>query len=279
VTYLTFPQLERVGRLGNQLWQIASTLGLARRYGYEPRFPPTWSYRPFLSIPDEFFEPATARCLEAVVLDDLNHLDARTRIYMQDLSFIEGVEDEIWEWFLPSERAREQMNAALPSAWVMPVLVIHVRRGDNLNAQHCYPIPSMNYYLGAVETHPRHDVVIFGDDGRWNRDVLKPTIEKAYDNHVQTVHGVPRPKEHEPDYMTAPILDWIDLFAMVELSQDFGAFCLSNSTLGWWSAWLANCHDVCYPDPWYGPALDKNAEGYIDGSLMMPKTWRKTNAA
>jgi hypothetical protein len=276
VTYLAFPQLERVGRLGNQLWQIASTLGLARRHGLEPRFPSSWSYRPYFSIPDEYFEPVEESTPQATSLGDLAHLDWRTRVYLQDLTFIEDVEEEIDRWFQPSERASEIMAERIGLLTDDPTLVIHVRRGDNLVQEPCYPIPSIEYYLDAVRRHPDHDVVIFGDDYEWNRRVLSPLIQDTdWRVQVWTIEGVPRPKEHEPNYMTAPILDWIDLFAMASFDT---AFCLSNSTMGWWAAWLSGSSDVCYPDPWYGPELDINQAGYIDGSLMMPKAWEERAA-
>jgi hypothetical protein len=273
MTYLTFSQLERVGRLGNGLWQIASTIGLARRHGMEPRFPPSWSYRKFFSIPDEMF--AEVRGTEAYRLPDLDHMDERTRIYLQDLSFLEGVEDEVREYFRPSAAAKVYIESALPGDRIPPTLVVHVRRGDNVHQQDCYPLPMLDYYLDAVRRHPSHDVVIFGDDDNWNRSALLPQVSQVTHQGVFCVTGVPRPKEHEPDYMSAPIFDWVDLFAMENCGY---AFCLSNSTLGWWAAWLSTINDVCYPDPWYGPSLDIRQQGYIDGSLMMPSAWLKVAA-
>ena len=267
MNYLTFSQLERVGRLGNGLWQIASTIGLARRHGMEPRFPPSWSYRKFFSIPDEMF--AEVRGTEAYRLPDLDHMDERTRIYLQDLSFIADVTDEIDEYFQPSDEALERLGTLSSHA-----LILHVRRGDNVNQQACYPLPSLDYYLNAVRRHPGFDVLIFGDDHEWNQSVLYPLV-CLLASRVQVIKGVARPKEHMPDYMTAPILDWIDLQLMAAQGR---AFCLSNSTMGWWAAWLSGSDDVCYPDPWYGPSLDIRQQGYIDGSLMMPSAWLKVAA-
>ena len=272
MAYLTFPQLERSGRLGNQLFQIASTIGLARRHGMEPRFPPWWSYRQWFSIPEEYFQAASGP--PAWRLPDVEHMDERTRVYLQDLSFITDVELEIRDYFKPKAAAIPQIRSALPAAAIAPVLIVHVRRGDNVVQEPCYPLPSLEYYLGAVERHLDHDVVIYGDDDDWNRAVLRPRVAEITNQGVFCVTGTPRPKEHEPDYMTAPILDWVDLFAMT--CGD--AFCLSNSTLGWWSAWLSASEDVCYPDPWFGPELDVHQDGYIDASLMFPSYWAERDA-
>lgn len=272
MAFLTFPQLEKVGRLGNQLFQIASTIGLARRYGMEPRFPTSWSYRPWFNVPDEFFADGLWG-VHPTSLPDLAHMDERTRIYLQDLSFFADVEGDIEHWFRPSLQAQEHIGVLPPGA-----LILHVRRGDNVNQQDCYPLPSQAYYLDAVRRHPELDVVIYGDDYAWNVAVLAPQVRQANpDAIVRCVPGIARPKEHEKDYWTAPVLDWIDLHSM---AAEGTAFCLSNSTLGWWSAWLSGSEDVSYPAPWYGPELDVHLGqgGYIDGSLMMPPKWVERNA-
>ena len=46
---ISFSQLGKHGRLGNQLFQIASTLGMAEKYGAEVVFP-SWSY-------ENYFDP------------------------------------------------------------------------------------------------------------------------------------------------------------------------------------------------------------------------------
>jgi hypothetical protein len=258
MSYLTFPALERCGRLGNQLWQIASTIGLARRYGMDPLFPPTWSYRQFFSIPDELFgtEPGT----ESYTLHDVSHLKGAA-IYLQDLSLFDEDTAEIEKMLAPRRIEWDMLKES--------TLCIHVRRGDNLVQAPFYPLPTLDYYLRSVKDHPDHDVLIFGDDHPWNRDVLVPHAQAVTARPVHAIQGVPRPKEHEPNYMSAPILDWRDLF----LAARCDAFCLSNSTLGWWMAYLSRSDDVVYPDPWYGPA-QKEATGFDDHRLMMPELWR-----
>ena len=41
---VTFANLGRYGRLGNQMFQIASTIGIAKANGYEYAFPESVSY-------------------------------------------------------------------------------------------------------------------------------------------------------------------------------------------------------------------------------------------
>lgn len=272
---LGFPALGQIGRLGNQLWQIASTIGLARRYGYEPRFPVDWAYRQWFSLPEEMFGiPSECIDVRQVQWPELAHIDPRTQVYLQDLALFREVETEIRRCFRPSYPAKARYASAVILS-SRPVLVIHVRRGDNVydpgvpNKGDYYPLPSLSYYLNAVQEHQSHAVAIYGDDYEWNRDVLFPRVSEITPFGVHLVRGVPRPKEHEPEYAAAPVLDWIDLFAMIHGQ----AYCLSNSTMGWWAAWLSGARDVTIPDPWYGPLLK-----WVDSGLMMPSEWKKVPA-
>jgi hypothetical protein len=262
---ITFNELGYVGRLGNQLWQVASTIGLAWRNNTNPMFPTSWMYRPYFNVPDEMFADG---CIgtPAQNMPELSHIDPRTRIYLQDLSFIAPFSSEIRQFFSPSALAKEQLRV-----WE-DTLSVHVRRGDNVydpgvpDKHLYYPVPSVRYYLAAIEQFPEYDnVAIFTDDYAWCVEVLKPQIPR----NVEVVYGVARPKEHEPDFLTAPVLDWIDLFGMVSCS----AHVLSNSTLGWWGAWLAGDDRAVHPSPWYGPALP-----YVNSSLMMPASWQEMDA-
>ena len=259
---LSFTMLERVGRLGNQAIQVAATIGLARRYGYRVLLPERWSYRPFFSIPDEMFTPAPGTYHESYLLPDLHHIAPDYRVYMQDVSLWADEADEIRSYFAPSPRAREIMaeRLRLPTE---PWLCVHVRRGDNVHQQEHYPLPSHRYYTAAAAEHPDMPVVVFGDDFEWNTTVMVPLLA---DRRVTVIPSITRPKEHEPDYMTAPILDWVDLLAMAQAS----AFVLSNSTLGVFAAWLAGTDQVTVPTPWYGPALPG-----IDIDLLLPAGWQR----
>ncbi len=265
MTYLTFSRLERVGRLGNQCHQIASTIGLARRYGYEPRLPSRWSYRRWFSLPDEMY--ADVHGMESYTLPDLDHIKPDYRIYMQDISLWAGSEAEVRAMCAPSPEALRH----LPTLPDNPKLVIHVRRGDNVNQQAHYPLPSLRYYLDAAAEYPDRPVVVFGDDDAWNRQVLAPALEQV-GRVAACVTGTPRPKEHEACYMSAPVLDWVDLHAMASCGPG-SAFVLSNSTMGWWGAVLSGSRDVIWPTPWYGPALPD-----IDVSLMMWPRWKERDA-
>ena len=47
---ISFSKLGNHGRLGNQLFQIASTMGLAEKYGAQAAFP-AWAYEEYFETP------------------------------------------------------------------------------------------------------------------------------------------------------------------------------------------------------------------------------------
>jgi hypothetical protein len=263
--YVTFPRLERSGRLGNQLYQIAATVGIARDHGLDPLFPTRWSYRPSFSLPDSMFGDV-AYPSDRPATDFARYLDERALIYLQDLGLWWRHADEVMGLFRPSPKAREALTPHFAAAPERPLLSIHVRRGDNVYQPDYYPMPSLDYYLAGAAAFPDHNVCIFTDDAPWCEDVLKPALAPR---PAALFHGKARPKEHEPNYMTAPVVDWVDLFLMAHCD----AHVLSNSTLGMWGAMLAADEAAIAPWPFFGPAIP-----YADASLIYRPGWRRLDA-
>lgn len=266
---ITFPLLGKAGRLGNQLWQIASTIGIAINQG-DTFVLPRWVYEPFFNVPPHWFSDHP-HGVEAHRY--ATHIDERARVYMQDYNLWRAAREYIHTSFQPSPVAREIIAKdhldylELPR----PILVMHVRRGDNATADmrgeggH-HPLRPVSYYRDALAMQSYESLAIFSDDIPWCQ------AEFADLDAFYFIGGRPRPKEHEPEYETFPVEDWIDLLAMT-----YGdAFIISNSTYSWWGAFLSKAagDKIIYPSPWFGEKLN-----YIDASLMFPKDWTKLEHA
>lgn len=266
---ITFKNLGRVGRLGNALFQFAATEGIAATRGDIARFNADWLHRPYFSVSDVHFlwPPHLDEGIEAQTL--VPHLDPRAAVYLQDYELFRPIWPLIADMLAPSEQAHAILDQQtgfhqLPR----PILAVHVRRGDNVvdpgvpDKHNYFPLPTLRYYLNAIEQYEgiASSVAVFSDDIDW--------CEKALPGLDYYHRGVSRPKEHEPDYLTAPVLDWIDLQLMALCEHHV----LSNSSFGVWGALLAEDPDAIIVDPFYGPALD-----YIDATAQYPKTWRRMN--
>ncbi len=271
---ITFTRLGRSGRLGNQMWQLASTAGIAQTLGQTVALP-HWDYAPYFRVPQEFFEGPIIRddgrpTIQADQTELVNHIDPRARVYLQDFNLWKNIASQVRSWFQPSDLAldrirQEKWLAELPR----PILSVHVRRGDNAaQPNDSHPLRPWSYYEKSIEKFDGQfeSILVFSDDIEFCRSAFRDygiKYEVAY-----FVGGLPRKKEHEVGYRTDPFSDWIDL----QVSARYGdLFIIGNSTYAWWSAFLSHPDTpVIYPWPWFGPALQ-----YIDADLMMPKGWEK----
>ena len=242
---LTFP-LGAWGRLGNQLFQIASTYGIARAQRRGVIFRRDWPYLPYFSLPDAWFGPrrVTARCSTAIPF--INHIPPDYRVYMQDLELWHGHDQEIRRLLSPSAYAVAEATAMQPEVAAMKNKVaIHVRRGDYLNAGARHrPVP-LPYYEQAVEEVKSQtsgvQFVVFSDDPDWARKNL-PLADAFF------VGGNP---------------DWADLTLMALCEHHVCA----NSTFSWWGAFLADDPQPMYP--WMPGVLPEHLH------RIYPTNWRE----
>lgn len=260
---ITCPVLGRAGRLGNQLWQIASTVGVAALRREDVSFP-AWDYAPYFSVPAEFFSNESG----VDVRDCVPHLTPNAATYLQDHNLFSHMASQIQVWFHPSLIAQETIETCEAFHRLRkPVLSVHVRRGDNVPGadpgvvdKHLYhPMPTLDYYQRAIAMYDGayRSVAVFSDDPAWCAE----NIPGDYHHFGQS-----RTKEHLPEYVTEPFNDWLDLFLMALCTA---GHVVSNSTYGWWGAFLADDESPIVPKPWFGPRIDS------DAALMFPKGWRQ----
>ena len=223
------------GGAGNQLWQIAATVGVARTIDASPIVDPEWKYRAFFSLPEDWYSDDHARHVAHFI-----HGNHWAKTYCQDPSLWAHVADEIRAAFAPSPRAQAVLDA-LPEPGPDDVAV-HVRRGDYLTLPRHLPFAGRAYYADAAWgfTEMRGDwgvFDVFTDDADWCKGHLPwPVVstDTADDGSVE-----PR--------------DWLDLFRMAR----YRSLVIANSSYSWWAAFLAGPDaTVVAPARWFGPAID-----------------------
>ena len=228
---ITYRQLGN-GRLGNQLWKLASTVGIALERRERFAFPP-WAYQPFFSLPEAWFLD-----LDGVECEDLG-LD-----WLQELGYFEKIEPLIRKIFRPSEAAAAQLATRHSTFLALPhKTALHVRRGDYLDLPELYLPLSARYYEQAMALcEPPY--VVFSDDIAWCRSNFPSTC-----------------------YFMEGNLDWEDLFLM----STCDAVITANSTFSWWGAWLSTGRRL-YPRQWFGPEMKNQGPlaAKLDPRLMFP---------
>lgn len=198
---ITYRQLGRNGQLGNQLWQIAGTIGVAHKAGDVAAFP-FWRYRSYFSVPDSLFPD-----LEPSQGHDLG-LD-----YLQDLRNFEDIEELIRAYFRPQPDVWARLAARFAEVLALPHKTsLHVRKGDYLNHDGFFVDLPVGYYTEAMSL-TRGPYLVFSDDIDWCRANLTGDCLFMQRNR-----------------------DYEDLFLMAACDEHI----MANSTFSWWGAWLGN---------------------------------------
>jgi histo-blood group ABO system transferase len=224
---LTYRRLGDNGRLGNQLWEIASTLGLAAYFRAKVSFNANWASRDVFSVPDDCFVERFGRaaCQQSF------RLPADQRPWMQDWWNWWAIEPEVREYFRPRPPVIDRLRNAFAAIFAVPEsrrLAVHVRRGDYVGDSRHYVSLGPDYYREAIGLFPGMTPLVFSDDPQWCRANIKNAL---------IVPAAAGAEEH--------------LFLMTMCRRHV----IANSTFSFWGAMLADSEVVVYPSPWYGPGL------------------------
>jgi hypothetical protein len=150
--------------------------------------------------------------------------------------------------FTPSKELCEKMNRYKKMLMLGNTCSIHVRRGNYYNLQNHHPILSMDYYTKAMNTLAPFKVdkfFVFSNDMNWCKN-----------NFIGD------------QFVFVQDVDYVELFLMASCTHHI----VSNSSFGWWGAWLRELPDTVTiaPEVWFGNFLP---EGYA--SDIIPQRWIK----
>lgn len=151
------------GRLGNQLWQVASLLGIANKLNADPCIPTTWSYKSNFNIPEVFYKDVDAKLMfpegyyhfNPKVVPDGDYDAVCIKGYFQSEKYFEEIRDKIKEWLSPA-----------PYPVVENAVGVHVRRGDYVDNP-AYTQLNADYYLAVISKYfndPKYVFYITTDD-------------------------------------------------------------------------------------------------------------------
>lgn len=282
---VSYPTLGKTGRLGNALWEIASTVGLARRHGTDPVFPEAWDYRPYFSLPDGWFGDDAEVDAGKPAPRLAAGLPGPQKHYLQQWSYIAEVINEIRDAFSLSPEGHqfaadswsERVGDMADVGELTQAISLHVRHGDNLNPEThpigTWPSVTIDYYRDALDhLDPGREawVVVFSDDAAWcysraGHDPLGPAL-RGRACMVMPQADV-RPPDYFPDqYAAAPATDWVDLHLMSLCRQ---GHVIANSTYSLWGALLGPA-PTTYPNHWVGWLSRPSVP---DERTMVPPSW------
>ncbi len=236
---ISFSQLGNLGRLGNQLFQIAVTVVTAKKNNENYIFP-AWQYESDFNLHNCFSShiPITKTYQEphfhyaplpAVKDTDLNG-------YFQSYKYWEGYEDIVKSIFEFKTPVRP-----LPG-----VTSIHIRRGDYINiSQYHNNLSITNYYEKAMSIMASDHYFIFSDDINFCKTKFKGSQFSFIENGTAIS----------------------DLELMSACENNI----VANSSFSYWGAYLnKNINKkIIAPKQWFGPAIQHNTND------LLPLDWIK----
>lgn len=260
--FVTFRNFGRMGRLGNQLFQIAATIGVARRHGCEFAFPP-WRYSATFEkpLPQKAELPSTqpyveqAFCFQEIIIKESTHLLG----YFQSEKYFKHCETEVRAFLTPSAGVADRLRTRFAPFRGKKACSIHLRRGDYVGNPHFVDLSGTDYYERAMARVDSGTIFLcFSDDIPWCRNYF-------HDDRVVFIDGL-RPVE--------------DLLLMSQCNTHI----IANSSFSWWGAWLNGRQDktVISPARWFaGEHADPEMpfgilprpHGYLDTKDLLPVEW------
>jgi|688.fasta_scaffold272894_2 hypothetical protein len=265
---ITYSNIGHFGRLGNQLFQFASTYGIAKKNNYDVAFPIDNTNDVKI---ENFKDGVNRECVfdvpKAFILNKniltskkeiLNNIEFEIdephfhfsegyfnipdncdlRGYLQSDKYFKHVEHELRELLTFHPHIQDAANSLFPKVDGQTVS-IHIRRGDYVNLQQFHPPCAVEYYINASSIIAYQDTffIIFSDDVPYCKELFGNQDNILYINN------------EDP---------YIDLCLMSMCNHNI----IANSSFSWWAAWLNKNKDkrVIAPKQWFGPAYNHDTK-------------------
>ncbi|KAJ8311634.1 hypothetical protein KUTeg_010989 [Tegillarca granosa] len=238
------------GRLGNQMFEFASLLGIADMNGYTPFVTSQHSLNKIFDIPQtsnvrmensKGIGETFAGCYDKH-LENLSHqFNWTLRGYYQSWRYFDRIKDKVKSSFRFKERFTQNANSYLSEINLSKrtSVGVHIRRRDMNSGYHLargYSVATVEYIKRAVDYFKKNVVnpvfVVVSDDRDW---------AKRYLQDKDIIH-TRRGSSGE------------DMALLANCNHSI----ISTGSYGWWGAWLAGGKVVYFRDfPTPGSFLDK----------------------
>jgi len=271
---ITFQNIGYMGRLGNQMFQFASTLGIGKKRGYDVKFPiencgishmvgpidvKTGSIIPVkcdlldcFDIPEKYFISSPRIQMYSLYNEGKFEYDEGTEMipdgtvlngYFQTEKYFKGIREDLIKIFKFKKEFTELGDEYLDSIREnKKLLSLHIRRGDYTLYPDHHPVCDFGYYSRAIEEIRKNGgenfkTIIFSDDKDWCLSNMKDVIGENF-----IVSEIDNP--------------YIELYMMSKCDYHI----IANSSFSWWGSWLSDSKLTIAPSRWFGSLIPKNTE-------------------
>lgn len=252
---ITYTQLGKNGRLGNQMFQYATLASVGLTRGYQIGIPKNQQLSRVFNLKNaEYVDAANKEIVykEKSFLFDANIFlipdEVDVNGYFQSGNYFAHCDDFIRKEFEFQDSIKEKAANILNNYKNTPLCAVHVRRGDYKNLSHYHTNLGSEYYIPACtlvyNNIPNVKFLVFSDDTEWCRNAFK---DEKFD-----------------------IIDTNDDATDLCIMSQCHAHVIANSSFSWWGAWLSRSSAVVAPKQWFGPEGPKNWETvYQQGWVLL----------
>lgn len=232
-----FNHLGKLGRLGNQMFQVAALKGIAANNGYQYCFPLTKDlYDGFtletistlnlqLIDEDRFIIPEETFHFNENLFNNCPDWGSLFG-YFQSFKYFENIEEDIRKDFTFKPEYLNQCQEFIRT--LDNPISLHIRRTDYLTDKNHIALPLSYYELALKEFDSNRPVLIFSDEPEWCRqqELFEPDRFMISEGNNQ----------------------YIDL-CLMSLCQ---SHIIANSSFSWWGSFLAKSNETVAPGIWFG---------------------------
>lgn len=228
--------VQLVGRTGNNMFQIATAISLAKKNNTIAKYWGDDSYINGFKLKgvEKTNKPNKKKYIEKTFNYDKEFEsitdDTNIEGYFQSEKYFLNVKDEIKRCFSFTSNivnsTKQNKNGSYKSIIKGETsTAVHVRRTDYLKHPKIYNQLDKNYYGACLESiKEKGRVLVFSDDINWCREQFDKRFE----------------------YITMKPIE--SMYLMSRCSN----IIMANSTFSWWAAWIGSPQKVIYPKNWFG---------------------------
>lgn len=249
----TYKDLAKLGRLGNQLFQIAATIGTAVSRNDLYVFP-QWPYQNKLAVPimdtkyfsdikwhEEFEGGFTYNPAFNMLASHQNNVTLMG--YFQSEKYFKHCKDIIINSILHEKSIERRTQILLENPLLdSDTCCLHIRRGDYTHMLDYYiDLASTPYYYLAIAHMQKLGVkrfIVFSDDMAWCKATL-PAKHQGIDLIFSNC-----------------TVDFDDLILMSACNYHI----MANSSFSWWGSYIANSKQVIAPKAWFGQKITSSTK-------------------
>lgn len=254
---ITYSRLGYNGRLGNQLFQFASTIGIARKLGFDVMFPANnlntgvlqrrndgqefianIEFTKCFEISDSFFSDNIS--VKYIAREGTFHFDSnllnipdQTDIfgYLQSEKYFEHCSYEIKDILKIQPHILNIAKDLISETAKKNITGIHVRRGDFMTSGNIHPFIGCDYIKKSIAEFNHDDThfIVVSDDCKWCEENLN------YMDNLTIINS------------KCMLTD----FAVLTLCDNL---IMSNSSFSWWAGYLNKNQNkkIIAPKNWFG---------------------------